>query len=348
MRILWRLLGCLLALGAASAQAQEIELYEGEVSVPGQSDAARDAALPQALAASLVRLTGRADVGSDPAVAAQLSRAPTLLRQFRYRQDADPSQPGASGTTLVARFDQAGVDALLAETGQRVWPSPRSVPVVWLAIDDGRGPRLLGSAQARVVGALTRRAAQRGLRLTYPLLDLEEQQQVGVAPFWAGDSAAARRASARYQSRVSLVGKLYRSGSGWTAEWVVYDGEQRLGETTRSAPEAPTVLAEGADLAADLLAARYAVSVADSGPAGKYPVSVSGLTSGADYARTLAYFQRLSVVREVRVLGAQGDVLELELDLRTGLGGLNQLVANGQTLVAQDDDADNGQFRLLP
>jgi len=43
----------LLAHGAAIAQ--DLALYEGEAVVESQSDAARDAALPQALAAALVR-----------------------------------------------------------------------------------------------------------------------------------------------------------------------------------------------------------------------------------------------------------------------------------------------------
>jgi hypothetical protein len=347
MPILFRLLGCLLALSSLNALAQDAELYEGEVVVPSQSEAARQAALPTALAAALVRLTGRADAADDPALAPLLSQASGLLRQFRYRQDSDPQLPGSARTVMVARFDRDGVDALLALAGQRIWPSPRPVPVVWLAIDDGRGPRLLGSAQSRVVAALTSRAAQRGLRLSYPLLDLEEQK-ISVAAFWAGDSAAARRASVRYQSRVALVGKLYRSGSGWTAEWALYEGEQRLGQTNRSAPDAASVLAEGADLAADLLARRSTLAVATTAPAGSYPVSIAGIHSAEDYARTLAYLGRLSVVRATRVLGAEDDRLLLELSLHGGLSGLRQLIANGQILAAENEDPAEGRFRLLP
>lgn len=348
MRSLQTLLIGLLWMIAAVASAQDTDLYEGEVIVANQSQAAREAALPGALAAALVRLTGRADIADDPGVAPALGQAQTLLRQFRYRQDLDPQQPGSAQTVLTAAFDHEGVDALLALTGQQLWPSPRPVPVVWLAIDDGRGPRLLGSAQSKAVAALTRRAAQRGLRLNYPLLDLQEQQQVAVGALWSGNSAAARRASARYQSRVSLIGRLYRSGSGWTAEWALYDGEQRLGEGSRSAPDAATVLAEGADLAADQLARRSAVSVADAGPAGTYPVVIEGIGDADDYARCLAYLARLSVVRATRVAGAEDARLLLELELRSGLSGLRQLIANGQTLEALDEDAARGRFRLLP
>lgn len=330
-----------------AAMAQEIELYEGEVEVPSQSDAAREAALPQALAMVLMRLTGVAPIGADPAVQAELGQAPALLQHYRYRQDV--AAGGAARTMLIGRFDRAGVDALLAKLGRSAWPTPRPVPVVWLAIDDGRGARMLGSAQASAVQALTRQAELRGLRLSYPLLDLEEQQKLVVSAFWAGDSATARRGSARYQSRVSLVGKLYRSASGWTAEWKLYDGEQLLAEVTPSAPEAGSVLAAGADLAADTLAGRSAQLAASSGPSGVYTVWVEGIVDAEDYGRALNYFSRLSVVRSLKPLQVEQQRLQLELDLRTGLEGLQSLVESGTalSLVEQPDPAIR-VFRLLP
>jgi uncharacterized protein len=352
MRGVWLrgVLGALLLVVGGVAMAQDLTLYEGEAVVDSQSEAARDAALPQALAAALVRLTGDPAIADDPAVRADLARAPTLLQQFRYRQEADPATPGLSRSVLVARFDPAGVDALIALGGRSVWPSPRPTPVVWLAIDDGRGARMLGSAQAQAVAALTARARERGLALTYPLLDLEEQRSLVVSAFWAGDSAAARRASPRYQSRVSLVGKLYRSASGWTAEWALYDGEQRLAETTPSAPEAASVLAAGADLAADTLAARAAEAAQNAGQAGRYRIWIEGLHSAEDYARTLAYLQRLSVVRGVSPLQVDGARLQVEVDMNTGLEGLSRLIETGTTLRLLDGahPADSRSFRLEP
>lgn len=340
------LLTCLLASLAVLARAEDIDPYEGEVVVADQSEAERTASLGKALAAALVRLTGRADAGS--AAGAALSRAPELLRRYRYRQETDPARPGQLRTVLVARFDPAGLEALLAEQGLPIWPSPRPTPVVWLAIDDGRGPRLLGDAQSSAVAALTRRARERGLSLSYPLLDLIEQQRVPVAALWQGDSTAAREASARYQTRLALIGRLYRSASGWTAEWALWDGPRRLGAVSRSAPDAATVLAEGADLAADLIAAQARVTVAASGPDGRYPVWVEGVGSAEDYVRVMAFLGRSSVVRGILVQEAEGDRLRLELDLRGGLPALRAVVEAGDVLAVQGEDPAEGRLRVVP
>lgn len=338
-----------LALLATPLWAQEIELYEGEVQVGNQGEAARTAALPVALGHVLMRLTGDSGVTADAALTAELSRAPGLVEQYRYREDVDTSTGSAvSRTLLIVRFQRAAVDELVARGGRSVWPTPRPAPVVWLAIDDGRGPRMLGSAQSTVVAALTRRAEYRGLRVAYPLLDLEEQQRIVVSAFWAGDSAAARRGSGRYQSRVALVGKLFRNGGGWTAQWKLYDGEQLLAEVSPSAADAPSVLAAGADLAADTLAARAASVASSSGPAGLYQVAIEGIASGEDYARVMAYLGQLSVVRSASPRHAEGDRLELELDLATGLEGLARLIESGTTLSLVSAGASSPRYRLQP
>ena len=52
------------------------------------------------------------------------------------------------------------VDETVAALGLPVWPQPRPKPVLWLAIDDGRGARLVGLAQAGAARAALDRAAQ--------------------------------------------------------------------------------------------------------------------------------------------------------------------------------------------
>jgi len=345
---MFRVLIAALCLSLASLVcAQDMDLYEAAVDVPGQDEASRAAALPAALAGVLLRLTGDPTVTTDPALRDELAKAAQWLQTYRYQQEADPS--GTPRTLLIARFDRAAVDELVSRSGRRHWPTPRPTPVVWLAIDDGRGARLLSSAQASVVAPLTRRAEQRGLRLTYPLLDLEEQQKVAVTPLWNGDSSAARAASRRYQSRVALIGKLYRSGAGWRAEWQVWDGDTRLAEAAPSADSALTVLAAGADLVADALAARYVEQIASAGPAGRYAIWIEGIRSAEDYARVLAYLGRLSVVRQVEPQRVVRDRLRLELDLATGVEGLARLVAAEDVLVpAQAGDPRERVFQLQP
>src|SRR5690606_36124366 len=178
----------------ASAQG----LYAAEVPVNSQVDSARQAGYARALAQVLAKLSGDAGVASRPGVAQELRNADAYVDGYDYRQDQSTSPGGAPTfrTMLVVRFQPEAVDALVSALGLPVWAQPRPKPVVWLAIDDGSGPRLLGTGQVNAARPLLDRATERGYRLGLPTGAAAEQAVVGA--IWRGDTAAVARASARY------------------------------------------------------------------------------------------------------------------------------------------------------
>ena len=235
-------------LCAGAATAQDDALYEGESMVDSQSEEQRAAALPRALGQVLVKVTGDPSAASDPAFQGALGRAAGMVQQYRYREDV-VTQGGVPRlrSFLIARFNPQSVDALIVGAGRRIWPAPRPRPLLWLAIDDGRGPRLVGEAQQSAVASLIRRAAERGLQIAFPLADVQDQTLGGPQSVWNGDTAAVRDAAMRYGGAPVLIGKLRRGGSGWLADWVLIDGGTELHRWNGSNANAGAVLAGGAD-----------------------------------------------------------------------------------------------------
>lgn len=341
------LLVLVLLLSVGSAAAQELDLYEGEAPVQGQDAAEREAALAQALAQVVVKLTGIRGAAADPRIRAELRRAPELARQFRYRQDLDVS----GGTPvylqyLVARFDPAGLEAMLAEAGLPVWPAPRPRLHLWLVIDDGRGPRLVGAAQANAVRALSRRAEERGIRVTLPAAD-ETNAELALRAAWRGEAEALAALAERHGSAPLLLGRLARSGTGWSVEWTLREGGSEVARWSASHEDARLALSDGADGAVDALGRRYADLLA-SGPPGSYEIVVHGLRSGEDYLRLMGYLDTLAIVRSAAPLQARDDSLRLRLELAAGLEGFRRLVAGGRTLGPAAARGDEALFRLRP
>jgi hypothetical protein len=321
--------------------------YEAEVPVNSQSDADRGGALARALGAVLGKLSGDRAAMTRPGVAQALRSAKDMVESYDYRQDQSVGASGAPSyrTMLVARFRQDDVDGLVAALGLPVWPQPRPKPVIWLAIDDGSGPRLVGTQQANAARPLLDRAIERGYRLGLPAGGAAEQALVGA--IWRQDTTAVARASARYAPPMQLVGKLYRAGGGgWQADWVFVDNGRELSKWTTRDGDARRAMAGGADGAADALVRRYAKAPV-AGAAGTYRIAINGIRGADDYLRAASALQGAAVVKSIIPVQANGDRLELDVELMTGLPGLNRMLGQNSPLqpvgqAVQDGDATEG------
>ena len=337
----------LLASGLALAQRTEGDrasatgTYDAEVSVRNQTDGERGAAFGRALAQVLAKATGDSAAATRPGVRDELGQAKDYVDGYDYRQDEGMSANGSPSfkTILVIRFKHEAVDELVTMLGLPVWPLPRAKPVLWLAIDDGSGARLVGLAQANAARAVLDQAKARGFALGLPSGNAAEQAAVGA--IWRGDTAAIASLSNRYSPPMQLLGKLYRGAGGWVADWIFVDKGKVLSKWTTNSPDARRAMSGGADGAADALFRRYAKS-SSSGPPGRFRVRVLGVTSADDYMRLTGYLGGLSIVKRIQPVFATGDTLDLDLDLATGMDGFARYVARGGILNREDTVTDNG------
>ncbi len=337
----------LLASGQALAQRTEGDragaagAYDAETSVRNQTDAERAAAFGRALAQVLAKVTGDSAAARRPGVREELAHARSYVDGYDYRQDEGTSASGAPSfkTILITRFKHDELDGLVEMLGLPVWPLPRAKPVLWLAIDDGSGARLVGLPQANAARAVLDQAKSRGFALGMPSGNAAEQAAVGA--IWRGDTAAIASLSSRYSPPMQLLGKLYRGAGGWVADWVFVDKGKVLSKWTTNSPDARRAMAGGADGAADALFKRYSRSGSGGAP-GRFRVRVVGVTSADDYMRLAGYLGRLSIVKRVQPVFATGDTLELDLDLATGVDGFARYVARNGTLRQVDTSVDNG------
>jgi hypothetical protein len=342
----------LLAASPASAQRVEGDIaraggaYDAEVPVRSQAAGERNTAFARALAQVIGKISGDRSASSRPGIGQEMRRAGEYVRSYDYRQDEGVSSVTGAPTyqtTLVVRFDKAKVDAVMSALGLPIWPSPRPKPVLWLAIDDGRGPRLVGLAQSNAARAVLDRAQARGYRLGLPNGSAAELAAAGA--IWRGDTAAIARLSQRYQPPMQLVGKLYKAKGGWKADWIFVDRGKVLSRWSTENADARRAMAGGADGAADALVKRYAKRPAGGGTPGTYTVRITGIDSAEDYVRLSAQLQKVSVVKRFIPLRATPEALELSLELSTGMAGFRRLL-DDDVLVPGDADAVPATFHL--
>ena len=313
-------------------------LYRAEVELNSQGAAERTNATARALLQVIIKLTGNPQAGGNANVRRALASAGDYVVESGTATAASDREGNTAvggapvyKTSLNVEFDPAAVDFLIAGAGLKYWTGARPKPLLWLAIDDGSGPRLVSAQQINVVRPLATRGLERGLRFLLPSGTATEQ--AAATAIWNLDAAAVQPLSARYRNDTQLVGKVYRSKSGWSAWWLLLQGGEEIARWPVTDPDPKKAIAAGAEGAANALAKRDAVYL-DTGPAGLYAIEVGGVRRQDDYLRLMRYLTSLSVVRAVHGTQAEPDRLQLQLDLSVGARGFRTLVAAGDALQA--------------
>jgi hypothetical protein len=318
--------------------------YTAEIPVVSQNE--KRAALGRGLAQVVVRLTGDPKAASAQVVRRAAGNVEALVVSSSWSQDSETvNGVPVYRTVLVASYDPDAVDALIAASGLRYWSGNRPKPILWLAIDDGRGPRLVTGKQTNVVKPLATRGLERGMRFLLPAGTAAEMASVRSV---VGLNAMAMQSlTARYGNDTQLLGKVYRQPPGWAAEWVLTQAGVELARWSYSDADPRRVIASGVDEGANALAARDSIKI-DSGIAGVYAIEVAGVQSQSDYLRLMGYLETLAIVRRVGVLEATPGQMRVQLDLSVGMKGFRTLLAGGSVLRSASPESSEDSTEPAP
>ncbi len=345
------LLLALTGLCIPAAQAVRVQgLYEAEVRVTERSPEAQPAAFRQALLQVLVKLSGDQNIAADSAASGLLDKAGRYIQQFGYRQDeaavaVDDTQ--GKGLRLWARFDQQALSRDMRAAGLPVWGSERPAVLVWLAVDDAAGKRLISADDTDWVAPLQQAAARRGIPLVFPLLDLQDTAQVSYADVHQGFREVLLRASQRYATEVVVSVDLRQALTDvWEGRWQLFSAQQeRQWRVQGDQPQ--LLLEEGLDGAATLVAQQFASGSSFAGNSGM-SLQVSGIHSLADYARVLRYLQSLDVVTRVDVRRVVPDEVSFTLIAHADTQSVQRTIALGRVLDETPGAGNMASYRLLP
>lgn len=336
----------LLLLATVTHAARLDNLFRAEVDAAGRDSTARDAALAAALQDVLVRVTGDEAVFAEPAAKSLLKNPGRFVEQYRFREvPAGPADP-VEQLRLWVQFDGVALSREIRQAGLPYWGRERPDVLVWLAIDD-RGRRYLVSetSESHAATTLLQAARKRGLPLTLPLMDLEDQRAIRFTDVWGGFVGTVEAASMRYRPQVVLVGKLDRSNpdTGWRTEWNLL-GSGATQSWTSHAGDLTTAVERGISDASGLLAAQYAV--ASAGGSSRTLV-VEGVNDLEAYARVSRYLAALTPVEQVQVTRVDGPEVEFNLRLSADERSLLQVITLGKMLQSLDEPS-SWRFRYNP
>jgi hypothetical protein len=333
-----------LHLSVAQALAQT-NLYSGEVAVPSQTEADRNAAIPEALIQVLQKLSGKREMPISPALDDALNNAANNLRSYRYtkveRSAADGSVSGE--LRLIAQFMQPEVDRIVQQIGLPRWRQERPGVQLWVVIDDGLGRQLKPISFDYAWESIEDIAGMRGLPVSWPELDEEEVQLVDMRLVWGGftDYLVERGAP---QDGVAIIAAR-REGPQWTVRWNLASGGQTW-SWQNSDVELMYALADGTHRMVDQIAANNAIAASDQG-AWTIDLSIGQLNSAAAYAGCLEYLQNLSLVNGVEILAADPGRVRFRLQLNASTEHLVETFRQGSVLLPASAGSEY-DYEFLP
>lgn len=318
----------LMLLSTVQAAPSPSSLYEVAVRVDSQGGVNEANALKSALARVVVRLSG--DREAVKTVRSQLGEAKSLVQNYHYQRGNDGETPQLY---LLASFDPPSLRAWMVKQQLPVWGGERPETLVWLAVNAGSSRALVSAEQyPKLRASMETLAAQRGLPLLFPVMDLEDRNVISFADVWGRFGDAIETASARYRAQSVLVGRLSKTPGGlWRVEWEHgLQGEVKAWQA--SGRQLTPLLREGIDGATDRLAQVLAVQTTSSGPL-QINITVSGIRNVQDYARATRYLAGLGPVKHVQVSRVVSEQVAMRVTIDGSIGALERLLSLGNTLV---------------
>ena len=330
-------------------QAAEIRtLYQAEVVATGKDEVARDQDIRRGLQLVLGRVISP-DALASRAAAGILDQSMDYVLAYEYVRKPAPDDASAKTGVLRISFDQTRLGQVLRKNGIRVWSEQRPEILVWLAVGDPQGHELFRpEVMPEIDRELRQAAAQWGLPVALPMLDLTDQQNLSVEDLWSGKEERIQAAASRYETAVVLAGQLARSAENiWEAQWRLYRPDAKPANWQGQFPSLAEAMQAGWGGTYGKLAEAY---IPKTQKATQLELKVTGMSSLADVSRVANYLGSLSLVKTVEWLRVEPTQAVFKLVIRGNRSALQQAFALGKVLrpARVDDQGFSGMnYQLL-
>ncbi len=366
----------IISCGSQFAYSAQVKgLYQAKVEVADQSESQRHEALIQALKFVLVKVSGSRRVLANTALMDAISKPEQWVQQFSYhrRKETLDVQSTSNVTPDLAEhplsqekllqiaankevtnlyhlkvlFSRTGVNKLLQQYQEPVWGANRPAVLIWAAVSELGVRKLQAAGQEPWNSLLLDAAAERGLPLFLPTMDLQDEANMNSSDVWGLFMEPVITASSRYGADVVVAMKAYSyTGVGWKGSWSLSgSGVQLSGELVADSPDG--VARQLVDSVADALADRFALKEVNVNNA-DLRIHVMGIDNLDNYIDLESYLTSLDIVEHVTPVIVQAGEVYLNLLLRGNVDQLQQYLDLDHFLIqeqaAMGDTQDSFQF----
>lgn len=348
----------------SKAQAALVQgLYEAKVEIDNQSASSRRKAMRAALRDVLVKVSGNRELLSHSQIRQNIQEAEKFIRSFRF-------ETLEGQLYYQAEFDQQSVQRMVLNAGFPIWDSRRPDSLLWIAYEQhetGQREILSEASDREVVKQANQVALNRGIPISFPVLDLTDVQQITLYDVWGGFSETIKEASERYGVNYVLSARFYLEhfdspladpnldfiiAPTWVADYTLLYKDTV--ETATLFAETPEELGRLlVDQHADRMAQQYAINFQGLGSDdSKVEIVFTNIENLTQYVRVSEFLSSLSVVAKATLVNQNGKhstfALELLGDSQDLLNALRLDDKIRPTLDEFGQEQQNLQFMWIP
>jgi uncharacterized protein len=307
-------------------------LYDAKVEVAEQTQKAQRSAAREALSLVLIKVSGTRDILEHQQIKDKLRTASDFMRAYRF-----DLQEGK--LFYLASFDAQKIDSLIMEAGFPIWDSRRPDSLLWLVIEEPTSLQrsvLVEESHGDLLALANNVASSRGIKITFPLMDLDDLLQINVYDIWGQFSKNIEAASQRYAPDIIISARFYQRKLSqpadlavnegaqiiedeqihpWLADWLLLNnGKSESGQF--SADDSAELTQLLVELLADKLASQFAIDNKTlSAIANKVKLKVVNINSLPAYIEVARFLSSLTLVSKTTLINQKGTEATFELDI---------------------------------
>ena len=338
-------LSCMVVCLSVQVRAELVQgLYSATVAVSDHSEKALAGASREALSQVLVKASGSVEALENTTIRSRLGKSRSYVQQYSYAEDSQ----GTAALLARFEFDSVVVTRLLTEAGLPLWTANRSAVLVWAVVEGPEGRQFLSWENTPSLAEDLHAAfALRGVPVQLPLYDLADSAALSAQEAWHLSGPVVQAASVRYNAENILVGRaaaLTTTGR-WMGDWAYLSAQGRI-DRSITASDTAEFLRAGVAIAAEEMAARYAVAPSSAQVAG-VTMSVRGVETYGDYAGVISWLEGLELIDQANIERISGSEIQLRLTAQADASQLAAIIELNRRLtpVASNIGTASAQLR---
>jgi hypothetical protein len=295
------------------------DLYQSTLAVADKTRATRVQASQQALMNVIKKLTGRYE-NIDNALVKKAKRSISdYMLKYEYLNLGDDDNE----LKIRIKFEASKVEALVRDAQLPFWGNRRPMIAIWLVIeDDLQRDFVTQERYPQLERLIYDTAAEWGIPVVVPLLDLQDRSSVGISEVWGNFSEPVEQASIRYHAERVITARMFKQpySSQWQLEWRYTDAE--LFESNQLVGDKQQVLIQMINDMSSVLVANYVIDPTTSYATTSTVFTIDKLSDFTHIEQAKRQLKSISTVAEVDVVYRYKDVVKFEIEHTSSLKDL--------------------------